>query len=107
MRKRTPAWSALRSAPLLGSIVLAAVALAGCGRNATEADCQLIVDRNTEVKLRSMNITDNAAIDKRKEEMRAQFQETIRGCVGRRVTDGMMNCVKKAETEDEIDHCLK
>jgi hypothetical protein len=80
--------------------------LAGCGRKATEADCSAIVDRNVEVQMKKMNITDATAITKKQQDIRGQFSESLKGCVGRRITDNMMQCVKNADTVDAIDQCM-
>ena len=88
-------------------LAIGALVLAGCGRKATEADCAAIVDRNVEVQMRKMNITDDAAIAKKQQEIRGQFSESMKGCVGRRITDGMMACVKQAPTVEAIDACMR
>ena len=90
------------SAVLLGVVVC----LVGCGRKATEADCAAIVDRNVEVQMKKMNIVDPSVIAKKQQEIRGQFSESMKGCVGRRITDGMMQCVKGADTVDAIDACM-
>ena len=82
-----------------------AFAIAGCGRKATQADCDLILDRYVEVQLKAMNVNDPATIDKRKAEMRGDMKEEVKGCVGKRVTDGMLACVKSAKSNEEIDKC--
>lgn len=87
-------------------MVLATV-LAGCGRNATRADCELVVDKNVEVKLRADGVTDPPLVAKRKEELRASLKEDIDRCVGKRVTDGMLMCVKSADSAEQIDKCLR
>lgn len=79
----------------------------GCGRKATRTDCDTVVDRNVEVKLKADGVTDPSLIAKRKEELRASLKDDIDKCVGKRITDGMMACVKAAETPDQIDRCLR
>ena len=79
----------------------------GCGRKATRADCELVVDKNVEVKLKADGMTDAVLVQKRKEELRASLKEDIDKCVGKRVTDGMLACVKSAETPEQIDKCLR
>lgn len=81
--------------------------VAGCGRKATEADCQLIIDRNVEVQMKAMHIDDQPTITKKQEELRAQFKDDMKDCEGRRVTDKMMNCVRNAQTGDEVTECLR
>ena len=86
--------------------IVALVLLAGCGRKATEADCSAIVDRNVEVQMRKMNINDPVSITKKQQDIRGQFSESMKGCVGRRITDSMMQCVRNADTVDAIDQCM-
>jgi hypothetical protein len=87
-------------------LALALFAL-GCGRKATRADCELVVDKNVEVKLKADGMTDPELIQKRKDELRASLKDDIDKCVGKRVTDGMLECVKRATTPVEIDKCLR
>lgn len=91
-------------------LVLGVVAVGsmGCGRKASEADCQLIIDRNVELQMKAMNIVDPALITKKQEELRAEMKDDSRGdCIGRRVTDAMMDCVRKAKSTDEINQCVR
>lgn len=90
---------------LFGASVL--LCLAGCGRKATRADCEAVVDKNVEVKLKADGVTDPELVAKRKEELRESLKEDIDKCVGKRVTDRMMTCVRNAETAEQIDKCLR
>ncbi len=98
---------------LLSVAAAAAVAVAtfallpACRREATEADCELIVDRLIEVELHAMNTNDPAVIAKKQETIRSGMKEELKDCRGRRITDGIMACVKKAPTTDEILACIK
>jgi hypothetical protein len=87
--------------------VLLAVVLSGCGRKATREDCEVVVDRNVELQLKALGVVDATVVAKRREEMRSSMKEDIDKCVGKRVTDGMMSCVKAAETAEKIDKCLR
>jgi hypothetical protein len=81
---------------------------AACGRRATRADCQLIVDRSVEVQLSEKGQTDPAAIAKRKGEVRADLDDKISTCEReRRVTDKMMACVQSASTTSDLAACLQ
>jgi hypothetical protein len=91
----------------LASALVFAVALAGCGRKATREDCEAVVDRNVELQLKALGVTDPATVAKRRDEMRGSMKDDIDKCVGKRVTDAMMACVKSAETADKIDKCLR
>lgn len=83
------------------------VLLLGCGRKATREDCELIVDRNGEVMLKAMGVTDAMTVAKRKEELRAQMKTDIDECIGKRITDGMLACVKTAESAEQITKCMR
>jgi len=88
-------------------LVATSLLVVGCGRKATREDCEMIVDRNIEVKLRADGVTDPSVIQKRKDEIRPTLKEDIDKCVGKRVTESMMTCVKTAETAEQIDKCLR
>ena len=87
--------------------VLVALAVSGCGRKATREDCEAVVDKNVELQLKALGVTDPAIVEKRRSEMRNSLSDDIEKCIGKRVTDSMMACVKNAETADKIDKCLR
>jgi hypothetical protein len=93
----------------IGWALAAAALLAstGCGRRATELDCQLIVDKSVELQLREANQNSPEAIEKREEQVRAELQDEIKSCEGRRVTEKVMACVNAAPTTQELDKCLR
>lgn len=99
----------VRSVPLVVILgVVGIVGLAGCGRKATEADCQVIVDQMVVVKMKKKNNTDPAAVSKLQAELREEAKgEVMDGCVGRRISDGALDCIKKAETQEEIITCMR
>ena len=95
-----------RSACLTALVAVAL--LVGCGRKATEADCQIIVDQTVAVKLKEKSVTDPAAIAKMQEELRGEVKgEVMDGCVGKRITDSALTCIKGAQTQEEIVKCLR
>jgi hypothetical protein len=79
----------------------------GCGRHATQADCEIILDRMVVVKLRQKNITDPASVTKMQAELRKDSEADFPGCVGRRISDSAMECIKKADTQEAIIKCLR
>ena len=97
----------MRTASFLALLALLAMASLGCGRKATREDCDLIVDKNVEVKLKADGTTDPSTVDKRKLELRESLKDDIDRCVGKRVTNTMLGCVKRAETAEQIDKCLR
>lgn len=88
-------------------IAVVAVAAAGCGRKATERDCQQIVDRVIEAELRALKLTDPAVVEKKKQELLPGFKDEMKECVGRRITEGMMECVRHSQTSEEIYGCIR
>jgi hypothetical protein len=88
-------------------VVLLAAAVTGCGRKATEADCQLIVDRSVELQMKEMEKSEREAIEKRQVQLRKELQGEMKDCVGRRVTDKMMACVRAAQSSGDLEKCVK
>jgi hypothetical protein len=80
---------------------------AGCGRRATEADCQLIVNKSVELQMKEMSRADSPSIEKREQEVRAQLGEEIKSCEGRNVTERTLSCVRSASTTHGLDACLR
>jgi uncharacterized protein YicC (UPF0701 family) len=96
---------AARSASL--AALALALAAAGCGRRATAEDCALIVDRNVEVELQAMKVTDPAVIQRHKAELRRDLKDKLDTCPGKRITDAMLTCVRQAQTSEELDRCTR
>jgi hypothetical protein len=88
-------------------VLLSSVALLACGRKATEADCTFILDRNVEVQMKALHITDPIAVAKRKTEVHDELKGELQGCIGKRITDEMLACVARAQSADEIDKCMR
>ena len=93
----------------LGSVLLAAAfaACAACGRKATEGDCQLIVDRSVELQMKEMEKSERDAIEKRQQQLRKELEGEMKDCVGRRVTEKMMACVRAAQSSADLEKCVK
>jgi len=95
-----------RSARAFGAAALV-TALVGCGHPATRAECDEIFDKSAELELRSQHVTDPAEITKRTAAVRAARGEELLGrCVGRRITQSAMECVRKAGSAEQVDRCL-
>jgi hypothetical protein len=98
----------VRSARLAKPLLAILLLCSACGRRATHADCQLIVDRSVEIQLSAQSQTDPSAIAKRKAEIRAELDDRINSCErDRRVTDKMMACVQSASTTSDLQTCLQ
>ncbi len=99
LRGPSPA-SARRAACWVGLMML------GCGHPATEPECQLLVDKNVELQIAAM-ATPPADVEKEKVRVRSEMEAALKGCVGRRITDRMLACVRGAKTVKEVDQCTR
>jgi hypothetical protein len=95
------------SNPTWSSLALALALVAGCGHPATRDDCAAIFDKSAELELRAQNITDGAEIDRRVAEARAQKPELLDECIGKRITDKALQCVRDATSTETFDACLQ
>lgn len=96
-------------APLLS---LAALALSGCGRPATDAECREILGRIVELELEAQKVSDPGEIAKRRQELEASIAAgksgPYEGCVGKSISDKQLDCVRKAKSSAEITgSCLR
>ena len=82
--------------------------LAGCGHPASAEECDEIFRRSAEIELKAQRISDPGEIRRRVDDARAaKGEELMRECVGKRITDAAMACVRGAETAEEFDGCLR
>ena len=89
------------------TIAIAAACVA-CGHPATKAECEEIFRRSAEIELAARKITDKSSVAKHIERARAAKGEKIlKDCVGKRITDDAMSCVRRASTAGELDTCLQ
>ncbi len=87
-------------------LVITAVGSSGCGRPATVEECEEIVARiaTLELDARKVPIEDRAEeIARLKESVRAS---TMKDCVGNRITEGAMQCVRQAPTPKDVTSCF-
>ena len=103
-----PVETPLSSRHLVGlALATASLPGLGCGRRATPADCQLIVDKSVDLQLKDRSETDPAAIKASETKIRAALEDQIKECESRRVTDKTMECIRAAGTREELDSCLR
>ncbi len=90
------------------SLLVAVVAcvVVGCGHPASEAECQLIVDKNVELQIAAM-AAPPPDVEKEKARVRAEMEPMLKACPGHRITDGKLACVKNAKSTKEIDACMQ
>ncbi len=76
-----------------------------CGRSATRDDCDAMLKKHVELKLADES---NAALRAQKT---ADYTQMLRGqvdaCVGRKLTDSYLSCVKSAASESALKACRK
>ena len=90
-------------------------AASACGHQASEAECQVIVERIVELEMRAQNVTDPTEIAKRKAESLGLADagagiagDVLKGCIGKHITDRELDCVREAKSASEItDRCLQ
>ena len=80
----------------------------GCHR-ATEEDCEKILDRIVELELHDQGITDPKLVEVRKAETReSKRADLIKGCVGKRISESALTCIRTAKKADEVtEKCLR
>jgi hypothetical protein len=82
----------------------------GCGHRASEKECQEIAEKVAELELLASPVGQDP--DTRKEQLertRSWVKESqLKSCVGRRITDAAMQCVRSAKKAQEItDSCFR
>lgn len=101
--------------PCLGSfpylLLLAPLSLVvGCGHPASDKECQEIVQRIASLELaKSAGGADAKVVGAQIDEtQRALAGNTLKDCVGKRITERAMQCVRQAKDSQQIvDDCFK
>ena len=78
-----------------------AVLVGGCGRPATLDECNEIVSRITRLELEARGSAGQSA-EMVKETIDALRKTTMKECVGRRIDDGAMACVRGASNAQQL-----
>lgn len=77
--------------------------LVGCGHRATIKECEEIVERVARLELERAKVSP-AMLESELKIAKESFQKDMgRRCVGRRVTDEAMSCVRSAKSSQEIE----
>jgi hypothetical protein len=96
----------LRAATLVRS--LGVVCLVACGHPATERECEEIVERIAVLELGAADAGRDTVADEVKNAKESFRKEMRKKCVGRRITDSAMECVRKATASRQIeDECFR
>jgi hypothetical protein len=103
--RRSPPLHALLKSALLGAIL--GIPLAGCGHPATREECDEVFNRSAELELQTQHITDPKRVAAMISDLREKRGEQIlQHCVGKRITQSAMECVRRSMTPLEIERCL-
>jgi hypothetical protein len=86
----------------------AALLVVGCGRPATQAECDEIIGRIAELEIREAAPAAPDEVKKQVAETKQAFAaKSKHECVGRRITSRAIGCVRSAKSAEEIVHvCL-
>ena len=82
----------------------------GCGHPASDKECQQIVERIATLELeKSGGSSDPKSVGAQVDETKkALATNTLKDCVGKRITERAMQCVRSAKTSQEIvDDCFR
>lgn len=83
--------------------LLLALAVPGCGHRATVEECEEIVERIARLELEKRSSDNPSEVAAQIDEMKKQLRDTtMKDCVGKRITEGAMRCVREAKTSKEI-----
>lgn len=89
-------------------VILAAIFASACGRPATEAECTEILRRTAELEMKG-RLGNKTLIEQEinaiEDTMRPQM---MKKCVGKRITDDALKCVRTAKTAEELsEDCFR
>ncbi|MCB9755326.1 MAG: hypothetical protein H6713_35750 [Myxococcales bacterium] len=96
-------------AALAALLVLATLApLSACrDTRATPEECARILDRMVEIELTRQGYRDPVLLERRRVELRGRYRAELDACVGRRLHEGAMECVDRADDIETLIHaCL-
>lgn len=87
----------------LGALLLGAT---GCGHEATREECEVIFRKSAELAAKSHDIQDPEEIERLVAQALSDKKDKLDGCVGRRITEDVLQCVPNAATEEDLEACL-
>jgi hypothetical protein len=100
----------MRPFGLLRCPLLLLTCVLGCGHPATNQECQEIVERITTLELQTAGTFSDAkaVVVQVDETKKALAMNTLKDCVGKRITERAMQCVRAAKSSQQIvDDCFK
>ena len=85
------------------ALILLPLLVAGCGHPASEAECEEIVERVATLELQQAHAGTDTVASEVKLAKESFKKDMSRRCIGRRVTQAAMNCVRQAKSADQIE----
>jgi len=85
------------------AVICLPLLLAGCGHPASERECEEIVARVATLELEQAHAATDTVASEVKLAQEAFKKDMSRRCIGRRVTQAAMNCVRQAKSADQIE----
>jgi small lipoprotein (TIGR04454 family) len=80
----------------------------GCGRPATEAECEEIVERTARLKIQETRPGREQTVEREVAQLQAKLRDkTLQGCVGKRITARALKCVREAPTSEAVQECFR
>ena len=82
--------------------------LLGCGRPATEAECDEIVERTARLRIQETRPGREETVEREVAELKDKLRDkTLKDCVGKRITARAMKCVREAKSSAAVQECFR
>lgn len=104
LRRIRSACSSMKFTTLtLAMPLVAGLLLSGCGHPASETECKELAEHIARLRLQGRGF-DEAEVNRRlaEAEQDPEYQKTMEGCVGKRITESSLACVRNAKSPEEI-----
>ncbi len=85
---------------------LASLLTTGCGHPASVSECEQIVERIAQLELEKRGIDPKAIASEVQTTKQEMHDRTMKECVGRRITDNALRCVRDAKKSEQIEECF-
>jgi len=95
--------------PVVLALALGSLASASCHkRPATRDDCLAVIDRLVQLELAESGFHDPVVQRRWTDELRQRLAPHLSRCEGRRIPDGLRDCLGTARNAEEVEHrCLR
>ena len=87
----------------IASVLSIALLLSACGRPATVKECEEIAERVATLEYEAASKSQSPPKPDQVQTIRARVRDAmLKGCVGKRITERALQCVRGAKTADAI-----